>query len=190
MISLLAPQIASDEPHPALFLDRDDTLMVNRPYLRDPAQVELFPGAVEGLVAFRRAGYRLIVVSNQSGLHRGYFTREELLAVTKRLEELLGQGGVALDAIYYCPHTPDEACGCRKPRTGMEEAACRDFAIDRARSLMVGDKEADLELARTAQLHVAQFLPNVDAMPLRGAEVSVRSLAELAAKVLACEACE
>ena len=184
MISLLAPQIASDEPHPALFLDRDDTLMVNRPYLRDPAQVELFPGAVEGLVAFRRAGYRLIVVSNQSGLHRGYFTREELLAVTKRLEELLGQGGVALDAIYYCPHTPDEACDCRKPRTGMVEAACRDFAIDRARSWMVGDKAADLELAKNAHLFAAQFLPQADSPLLPGARFAVRSLAELAEKVL------
>ena len=184
-ISILSPQFPENECHPALFLDRDDTLMVNCPYLCEPSKVALFPGATEGLRAFRNAGYRLIVVSNQSGLGRGYFTREQLSAVTNRLVELLAAGGVALDAIYYCPHTPDENCNCRKPRTGLIEAACRDFAIDLAKSWMVGDKAADMELAANAHLRAAQFLPKEDSPLLSGAECAVRSLADLASRILA-----
>ena len=183
-ISILTPQSLASECHPAFFLDRDDTLMVNCPYLCEPSRVALFPGATEGLRAFRNAGYRLIVVSNQSGLGRGYFTREQLSAVTNRLVELLAAGGVSLDAIYYCPHTPDENCNCRKPRTGLIEAACRDFAIDLAKSWMIGDKAADLELAQNSRLHAAQFLPKEDSPLLPGAEFAVRSLAELSKLIL------
>jgi histidinol-phosphate phosphatase family protein len=184
MISILTPQGVATECHPALFLDRDDTLMVNCPYLSDPSRVALFAGAVEGLRRFREAGWRLIVVSNQSGLARGYFTREQLSAVTDRLAELLAAGGVVLDAIYYCPHGPDDGCDCRKPRLGMIEAACRDFAIDLAKSWMVGDKAADLELAQNAHLHAAQFLPKEDSQLLPGAEFAVRSMTELASRIL------
>ncbi len=158
--------------------------MVNCPYLSDPSRVALFAGAVEGLLRFREAGWRLIVVSNQSGLARGYFTREQLSAVTDRLAELLAAGGVVLDAIYYCPHGPDDGCDCRKPRLGMIEAACRDFAIDLAKSWMVGDKAADLELAQNAHLHAAQFLPKEDSQLLPGAEFAVRSMTELASRIL------
>ncbi len=158
--------------------------MVNCPYLSDPSQVALFPGALTGLRAFQSAGYRLIVVSNQSGLHRGYFTREQLDAVTARLVEVLADGGVRLDAIYYCPHTPEEKCNCRKPQTGMVDAACRDFVIDLQKSWMIGDKAADLELARNARLHAAQFLPKTDATALPNAECVVHSLDELAKKIL------
>ena len=158
--------------------------MVNCPYLSDPSRVALFAGAVEGLRTFREAGWRLIVVSNQSGLARGYFTREQLSAVTNRLAELLAVGGVGLDAIYYCPHGPDEGCDCRKPRLGMIVAACRDFAIDLPKSWMVGDKAADLELAQNAHLHAAQFLPKEDSQLLPGAEFAVRSMTELASRIL------
>ena len=159
--------------------------MVNCPYLCEPSKVALFSGAAEGLQAFRNAGYRLIVVSNQSGLGRGYFSREQLSAVTNRMVELLAVGGVVLDAIYYCPHTPDENCNCRKPRTGLIEAACRDFAIDLAKSWMVGDKAADIELAKNAHLRAAQFLPKEESQLLPGAEFAVRSLSELASRILA-----
>ena len=184
-ISILTPQSLASECHPALFLDRDDTLMVNCPYLCEPSKVALFSGATEGLRAFREAGWRLIVLSNQSGLGRGYFTREQLSAVTNRMVELLAAGGVVLDAIYYCPHAPDENCNCRKPRTGLIEAACRDFAIDLAKSWMVGDKAADMEVAKNAQLHAAQFLPKEDSPLLPGAEFAVRSLSELSSRILA-----
>ena len=182
MISIVTPQIPAGQSAPALFLDRDDTLMVNHPYLGDPALVELFPFACEGLKAFRAAGFRLIVVSNQSGLARGFFTHEQLMAVTGRLVELLAQGGVALDAIYYCPHAPAENCECRKPRTGLIEAACRDFKIDLAKSLMVGDKAADIALAQNAHLAAAQFLPKEGEALLPGASWHCRSLLELFGK--------
>ena len=184
MISILTPQFPEQECRPALFLDRDDTLMVNCPYLSDPSRVALFPGATEGLRAFREAGWRLIVVSNQSGLARGYFTREHLSAVTARLVELLATDGVSLDAIYYCPHGSEEGCNCRKPRTGMVETACRDFAIDLAKSWMIGDKAADIELAQNAHLHAAQFLPKEDSPLLPGAEFAVRSLDEWSKMIL------
>ena len=178
MISLVTPQFPVAQRAPALFLDRDDTLMVNHPYLSDPAKVKLFPGAVEGLSAFRSAGFRLIVVSNQSGLARGYFSREQLLGVTNRLIEVLAQGGVSLDAIYYCPHSPEENCECRKPRTGLLQAACRDFAIDLSQSLMVGDKKADMEFGNAAQITAVQFLPNNESKLFPGAAFAVHSLVE------------
>ncbi|NLF19240.1 MAG: HAD family hydrolase [Lentisphaerae bacterium] len=137
-------------PHhqPCAFLDRDDTLIADRHYLSDPDGVELLPGAAAGLAALRRLGYRLVVVTNQSGVGRGYFTLEDVEAVHRRLTELLAAAGVSLDGIYLCPHVPEDRCDCRKPATGMVERACADLGLDPRRSAMIGDKASDVELAR------------------------------------------
>ncbi len=132
--------------HPCVFLDRDGTLIVEKHYLRDPAGVEPLPGTTAALRRLRDLGYRLVVVTNQSGVGRGYFRQEEVDAVHARLEALLASEGVRLDGVYCCPHRPEDHCGCRKPGTGLVERACRDLDLDPVVSAMVGDKACDIEL--------------------------------------------
>lgn len=134
----------------ALFLDRDGTLIKDTGYLRDPNDVELLPGVVEVLREARARGYELIVISNQSGIARGLITEAELEAVEKRFEELLAKEGVTLDLVLFCKHGPDEGCPCRKPKPGLLHDAARLRGIDLASSIMVGDKESDVEAGRAA----------------------------------------
>ncbi|MEW6049653.1 MAG: HAD-IIIA family hydrolase [Candidatus Zixiibacteriota bacterium] len=138
---------------PALFVDRDGTLTVEKHFISDPAQLELIPGAANALAVMKQRGYHLVAVSNQSGVARGYFSEADVRAVNLRLEELLQAEGVALDGIYYCPHHPRGTvpeyarfCYCRKPNPGMAEQAARELGIDLRRSLVIGDKLDDLHL--------------------------------------------
>lgn len=131
-------------------LDRDGTLIEERPYLADPSGVRLLPNAVEGLRALQREGLGLAVVSNQSGVGRGYFGLEAVERVNRRLAELLAREGVVLDGFYVCPHRPAEGCGCRKPGTGLLERAAREADASPLESIVVGDKECDVEMGRRA----------------------------------------
>lgn len=133
-----------------LFLDRDGTLMVDTGYVRDPADVTLLAGVAEGLRAAKEMGFELVVVSNQSGVGRGIITMEQLEAVQRRFEELLGEQGVALDHVELCLHRPDEGCACRKPLPGMLVSAARLRGIDLRRSVMVGDRPTDVAAGRAA----------------------------------------
>ena len=179
IVTIFTPVFPADELHPAFFLDRDDTLIFDVPYLRDPAKVRLTPGAIEGLKQLRAAGWRLILVSNQSGINRGKFTEEELRAVLGRMNALLASGGVQLDALYNCPHTPDENCACRKPGIGLFEQAQRDFNIDMAHSVMCGDKPADIQSGRAAGLRTIQLRLFPDS-PHLDADYTVNTIAEAA----------
>ncbi len=141
----------------AVFLDRDGTLIREADYLRDPSGVVLERDAAEAVALLNRAGYRVILVSNQSGIARGYYTERELEAVQRRVEDLLHEEGAYLDAFYFCPHHPDGRvekyrmdCRCRKPGTGMVERAVEEWGIDLAASYVIGDKASDLEMARRA----------------------------------------
>lgn len=134
--------------HRFVLLDRDGTIIVERDHLSLPGQVELLPGAAEGLRRLRRLGLGLVVVSNQSAIGRGFFDESRLEAIHGRLRELLKAGGVELDAIYVCPHQPDDGCSCRKPATGLVQQAAREYDFDPAQSFVVGDKECDIELGR------------------------------------------
>ena len=139
----------SDHPvRPFVFLDRDGTLIEERHYLSDPAQVTLCPGAATGLRHLQQAGYRLVVISNQSGIARGYFTDAQLHAVNARMAELLRENNVTLDGIYWCPHSPHEGCNCRKPRPGMVHQTLCDLGGTLTGAVVVGDKECDIQLAR------------------------------------------
>lgn len=134
----------------ALFLDRDGTLIVDRDYLGDPAGVEILPGVGAALRRAKDAGFLLVVVSNQSGVGRGYFPESAVAAVNARMAEYLAREGVVIDRFYHCPHHPNEGCGCRKPEPGMVEAAVRDLGIDPTASFVIGDKTSDVVLARRA----------------------------------------
>jgi len=132
---------------PGLFLDRDGTIIFDRHYLSDPSQVELLPGAAAALARFQRAGYALIVVSNQSGIARGYFDVAAHRRVERKLDELLAEQGVTLDASYFCPHHPEFTgpCDCRKPGLRLFLEAAETLGIDLPRSVFVGDRPSDVE---------------------------------------------
>ncbi len=134
---------------PAVFLDRDGTLLEERYYLADPDGVVLMPHAAEALKELRRAGYALVIVTNQSGIARGLYTESDYHAVAERLDELLGAAGVPVDATRYCTHHPDfgEPCRCRKPDTGMHRNAAEALGLDLEASYYVGDKIADVRPA-------------------------------------------
>jgi D-glycero-D-manno-heptose 1,7-bisphosphate phosphatase len=142
---------------PAVFLDRDGTLIEEVPYLHDPARVALLPGTGAALSRLARAGCALVVVTNQAGVARGLYGEEAVERVHLRLRELLAPAGVVLDGAHYCPHHPQgrvpaytRACHCRKPAPGMLEAAARDLDLDLAASYLVGNDEVDVGAARAA----------------------------------------
>ena len=141
----------------AVFLDKDGTLVVDVPYNVDPALIRLTRGAGEGLRMLRDAGFRLFVVSNQSGVARGFFSEEALGPVEARVRHLLRAEGVQIEAFRWCPHHPQgtvdryrTACDCRKPRPGMITSLAAGHGIDLARSWMVGDTPGDVEAGRLA----------------------------------------
>ena len=131
---------------PAVFLDRDGTLIHDRHYLADPAGVELLPGAAEAVARLNRAGFFVALVTNQSGIGRGFFTEAQYHAVHQRVVDLLAVEGARLDAEYHCPLAPDAADpdGMRKPGAGMFLGAARDHGLDLARSWLVGDRLRDV----------------------------------------------
>jgi len=140
----------SPKGYAAVFFDRDGTINREVNYLSSPEQLELLPGAIEGLRRLREAGFKLVVVTNQAGVARGYFGEDDVQRIHRRLEELLAAGGAGVDAFYYCPHHPEgqgdyrKVCPSRKPGTGMFERAAADLGLDFASSFVVGDNVTDL----------------------------------------------
>jgi len=144
-------------PDKAIFLDRDDTLIEDPGYINNPDQVKLLEGVPEMLIALKAMGYKLVVVSNQSGVARGILTEETLAQINKRLEQLLAESGASLDRVYYCPYHPDgvipkyrRESDHRKPNPGMLLAAGKDMDIDLTESWMVGNGPDDIEAGARA----------------------------------------
>jgi D,D-heptose 1,7-bisphosphate phosphatase len=130
---------------PAVFLDRDGTLIEDVPYLTDPSGIRFLPGAAEALVRLRRAGFARVLVTNQSGIGRGFFTEDRLREIHAELEGRLAGVGASLDGIYYCPSAPsEEDCPDRKPAPGMLLRGAVELEIDLDASWMVGDKMSDV----------------------------------------------
>jgi D-glycero-D-manno-heptose 1,7-bisphosphate phosphatase len=136
----------------AVFLDRDGTLIEEAGYLDRIDRISLFPYTIDAVRLLNRAGLAVIVVSNQSGVARGFFDEGFVQATHRHLSSVLSTGGAAVDAFYYCPHHPEgtvaayrRACDCRKPGPGLLEQAARDHAIDLAHSVVVGDRTNDIE---------------------------------------------
>jgi histidinol-phosphate phosphatase family protein len=141
--------------HPALLVDRDGTVMVDRDFCSDPEEVQLLPGAAKALLIARAKGFRIVVLSNQSGVARGYFTTDDVDRVNGRLLELLAAEGVEVDGVYYCPYYEEGtvpeytlASDWRKPSPGMAERAAADLDLDLHRSVVIGDKVSDVNLGR------------------------------------------
>jgi histidinol-phosphate phosphatase family protein len=145
---LLQPRSSGKEVF--VLLDRDGTVIEERHYLSRPEQVTFVPHAVEGLRELSRLGCGLVIVTNQSGIGRGFFTRSDLARIHGVVVEGLASQGVFLDAIYYCPHLPEEHCACRKPAPALAHAAAADFGFDLSRAFVIGDKPCDIDLGRNA----------------------------------------
>ncbi len=131
-----------------VLLDRDGTVIVDKHYLSDPGLVEFLPGAVKGLRRMSESGWGLVLLTNQSGVGRGYFDEESVARVHGRLREMLENEGLRLKGIYHCPHAPEDHCSCRKPAAGMAEQAAADLGLELRNCVVVGDKEADVRLGR------------------------------------------
>ena len=140
----------------AVFIDRDGTLIEEVGYLDRVERVELYPWTIDAVRALNRAGFRVVLTTNQSGVARGFFTEAVVDDVHQHIASLLESGGARIDAYYYCPHHPDGKveqyavrCDCRKPARGLVDRAARELGIDPAQSFVIGDRWLDVELART-----------------------------------------
>jgi D-glycero-D-manno-heptose 1,7-bisphosphate phosphatase len=131
-----------------VLLDRDGTIIIEREYLSDPQQVELVPGASEALRRLRQIGLGLAVITNQSGVGRGYCDADRVALVHERMCALLAAEGAHLDGIYVCPHTPEDGCSCRKPNPGLAEMAAKDLGFDLGAVFVIGDKRSDIEMGQ------------------------------------------
>ncbi len=133
---------------PAIFLDRDGTIINERGYLSDPKKMFFYPFVFSALRALQKAGYQLVVLTNQSGVARGYVTLAKLQEINRKFTQVFAKRGVRIDGIYYCPHWPDQGCACRKPKPGLARRAARDLGIDIKRSYVVGDQWTDIKLSQ------------------------------------------
>ncbi|MCI0351298.1 MAG: HAD family hydrolase [Acidobacteriales bacterium] len=140
-----------------VFIDRDGTVSEEVGYVNHLSRYHVYPWTAEAVRNFNQAGLKAIVVTNQAGVARGYFTEELVKQVHEKLLAEMARAGARFDAIYYCPHHPSvgeppyrQSCNCRKPRTGMLERAAAEFGIELSRSFVIGDRYGDIELAHNA----------------------------------------
>ena len=138
-------------PRPAVFLDRDGTIAEEVGYLNHASRFRMFSFFAAAIHRLNEAGLPVIVVTNQSGVGRGYFPESLVQTVNEMMTQQLAKAGAKIDAVYYCPHVSAENCSCRKPRTGMLDRAAFEHAIDLRRSFVVGDRYGDMQLARNAR---------------------------------------
>lgn len=153
--------MADLELRPAVFLDRDGTISRSPAfgeYILDAGEIELLAGVKEALGLFEQAGFLRVVVSNQRGVALGLMGVEDLAAIDRRLAELLVPQS-SIDAFYYCTHSLDDGCGCRKPAPGLILNATRELGLDLSRSWMVGDSEIDIEAGRRAGVRTVKVEP-------------------------------
>jgi D-glycero-D-manno-heptose 1,7-bisphosphate phosphatase len=140
----------NDDLLPAVFVDRDGTIIEDRDYCSDPKDVKIFPGVPEALRRLKSKGFKLVIITNQSGIGRGLMTTEQYRAVEKEVLRQLGAG--LIDATYFCPDVPSQQSTCRKPAPGMIMEATREHRIDLSRSFLIGDKEIDVECAHNTSV--------------------------------------
>ncbi len=163
----------------AIILDRDGTINVEKDYLHKIEDFEFEKGVIEGLKILSQLGYIFIVVTNQSGIARGYYSEEDLEILNNHIGEILLKEGIKIEKFYYCPHHPEKGvgkykveCNCRKPNPGMLEEAIKEFNIDREKSFMIGDNISDIEAGIRAKVtpilvetgHGVEHLKKVDEM--------------------------
>ena len=144
----------------AVFLDRDGTMAEDVNYCARPEDFELFPNTARAIKLLRESGFKVIVVTNQSGIARGYFTEETLAQIHEKMKEELAKEGAWVDGVYYCPHHPDDNCDCRKPKPKLVLQAAKEHDIDLKHSFVVGDLEMDIGLGKAAGCRTILISPN------------------------------
>ena len=145
----------------ALFLDRDGTLNVERKdYVRTPEELEWIEENLEPLQMIQKEGWLLVLITNQSGVGRGVMTEKDLDQVHSKLRADLAVRGIRVDAVYYCPHKPEDGCDCRKPRPGLLQRALRDLEIDPHTSWMIGDSDSDVAAAKALGIRAIKIGPD------------------------------
>ena len=132
----------------AVFLDRDDTIAKDVQYCRRPEDLKLLPTVPEAIKLLNQNGFNVVVVTNQSGIARGYLTEEILTQIHSKMKRELGQDGARVDAIYHCPHHHDDGCECRKPKTALFQRAAKELDIDLSHSFVVGDMQMDISAGK------------------------------------------
>ena len=157
---------------PAAFLDRDGVLNVDHGYTHKPEQLEWIEGAAEAVRLLNEAGYYVLVITNQSGVARGYYDEAAVQSFHARMRDSLARHGARIDAFYYCPHHPEGIikqlavqCRCRKPGPGMLEQAAREWPIDTGASFLIGDKDDDLAAAAAFKIRGIKFNSQIDSLP-------------------------
>ncbi|MFM2485872.1 D-glycero-beta-D-manno-heptose 1,7-bisphosphate 7-phosphatase [Celerinatantimonas yamalensis] len=173
---------------PAIFLDRDGVINEDGNYVGCVDDFHFIEGSIEAMQAFKKAGWLVVVVTNQSGIARGVFSEADFLALTEWMDWSLVDRGVTLDGIYYCPHHPDyggedyqQVCDCRKPNPGMFMQAAEELDIDLEQSWMVGDKESDLLAAKRAGVQHRLLVRSGEAISSSTEELAEQVIANLAA---------
>ncbi len=146
----------------AVFVDRDGTIIHDADYCSDPSEVQVFEGAAAALRRLKDAGFKIIVITNQSGIGRGYFTEKQYRTVEIEVDRQLGNN--LIDATYFCPDAPGQPSKCRKPAPGMVLDAARDHDVDLSRSFLIGDKEVDAECAHNAGVRAIRVRTGFDKM--------------------------
>lgn len=131
-----------------VLIDRDGTINVERHYLSSPDQIELFDGSAEAIKLLKDLGLPVAVITNQSAIGRGYFDLAQLEKIHERLHDVLKKFETSVDAVYFCPHTPEDNCECRKPLAEMAQQAARDFSAELSKSFVIGDNVCDIELGK------------------------------------------
>ncbi len=149
----------------AVFLDRDGTIARDVHYCSDPGDFEILPGVPAAIRSLNQHGFKVVVITNQSGLARGYFTPETLRRIHEKMASELAREGARIDAIYLCPHHPDEGCDCRKPKPAMLLRAARDMGLSLERSYMIGDDPKDVEAGNAAGCRTIRLSPDAPQRP-------------------------
>jgi D-glycero-D-manno-heptose 1,7-bisphosphate phosphatase len=153
---------SSKSKSPAAFVDRDGTVIHDADYCSRPEQVRVFDGAAAALRRLKKAGYKIIVITNQSGIGRGFFTEAQYRTVEAEVSRQLGNG--LIDATYFCPDAPGQPSQCRKPAPGMVLQAAKEHSVDLSRSFLIGDKEIDAECAHNAGVLAIRVQTGFDKM--------------------------
>ena len=166
-----------------VFLDRDGTINVDKGYIYKIEDLEILPNVVEGLKLLRQAGYKLITVTNQSGIGRGYYTNLDYINFRNELLKKLNKRGVFLSGDYRCPHIPEDNCNCRKPKTGMLEEAAKDFNLDLKECWMIGDRTEDILAGKNAGCKTVHVLIGENE-PVSYADFVARDMIEAADYIL------
>ncbi len=162
----------------AIFLDRDGTIMVDSNYVGDVDRVILLDGAIEALRRLQDAGYRLFVITNQSGVGRGYFSRQAVDQIHRFLDETFATAGVAFERYYVCPHHPDDGCACRKPHPKHLLDAAAKYDLDLAASYMIGDRASDIGAGANAGTRTILVLTGAGRETMANEEVAPGHVAE------------